>query len=133
VTTSVGTQVAWRDRLLLAAPLLAAALLLTVPPGAGPTICPFALATGMACPGCGMTRAASLLLRGDLDGALAFHPLILLVAIQLVAGWVWFLLRRTGKVRPMSPRVLTTLIIGTGVIFLAVWALRWANGSLPPV
>jgi Protein of unknown function (DUF2752) len=133
VTRSVETQVPWRDRLLLAAPLLAAALLLTVPPGAGPTICPFALATGMACPGCGMTRAASLLLRGDLDGALTFHPLILLVAVQLAAGWVWFLLRRTGKVRPMSPRLLASLLIGTGVIFLAVWGLRWANGSLPPV
>jgi hypothetical protein len=127
------TRVAWSDRLLLAAPLFAAALLLTVPPGAGSTICPFALATGMACPACGMTRAASLLLRGDLDGALAFHPLIVLITVQVAAGWVWFLLRRTGKVGPMSPRLLGSLLVGTGVIFLAVWALRWANGSLPTV
>ena len=124
----------WRDRLVLAGPLLAAALLLMVrPERPGFTICPFALATGMACPGCGMTRAASLLIRGDIDGALTFHPLVLLIAVQLAVGWVWFMLRRSGKVGPMSPRVLNALLIGTGIILIAVWALRWANGSLPPV
>ncbi len=124
----------WRDRLLLAAPVLGALFLLTVHPGEdGVTICPFALATGMACPGCGMTRAASLLMRGDLDGALTFHPLIPLIATQIAAGWVWFLLRRRGKVGPMPPRVLSAVLIGTGVILIAVWAVRWANGDLPPV
>ena len=124
----------WRDRILLAAPALGALFLLTVHPGEdGVTICPFALATGMACPGCGMTRAASLLMRGDLDGALTFHPLVPLIAAQIAAGWVWFLLRRSGKVGPMSPRALNAVLIGTGIILIAVWAVRWANGDLPPV
>ncbi len=124
----------WRDRLLVASPVLLGGFLLLVRPGAGGmTLCPFALATGMACPGCGMTRAASLLIRGDIDGALTFHPLVLLIAVQLAVGWVWFMLRRSGKVGPMSPRVLNALLIGTGIILIVVWALRWANGSLPPV
>lgn len=124
----------WRDRLLLAAPALGVLFLLTVHPGDdGVTVCPFALATGMACPGCGMTRAASMLLRGNLDAALDFHPLIPLLAVQIAAGWVWFLLRRSGRVGPMPARALNGVLIGTGVILIAVWAVRWANGSLPPV
>ena len=33
----------------------------------GPTLCPVALLTGVACPGCGMSRAMAWLLRGDLE------------------------------------------------------------------
>ncbi len=37
--------------------------------------CPFAAVLSVPCPGCGLTRAAWLLLRGDWYGALALHPL----------------------------------------------------------
>ena len=47
----------------LAAPPLLLAFLAWKPAATGPTICPFALATGHACPLCGGTRAAAALHR----------------------------------------------------------------------
>jgi len=124
----------WRNRVILAAPVLALGVLLAVSPTSeGPTICPFALCTGTACPGCGMTRAASALLRGDFDVAMALHPLMPLIALQLAGGWVWYLLRRSGRVQAMSTRTLNAVLIVTGLALLAVWVSRLVGGTLPPV
>jgi hypothetical protein len=65
--------------------------------------------------------------------ALTHHPLVPIVVIQLLGAWVWFLLRRSGKVKPMSNRTLNIVLIGTGVALLAVWVLRMAAGTLPSV
>lgn len=123
-----------RDRLILLSPLVAVGAL-TLAQGFEdtPTMCPFALATGMACPGCGMTRAAGQLLRGDFGAAIAYHPLIPAIALLTTVGWGWFVLRRTGRVHPMSNRTLNGVLIATAVALVAVWVIRLATGSLPPV
>jgi hypothetical protein len=124
----------WRDRLILAAPLLGLGVLMVVSPDSeGPTFCPFALCTGTACPGCGMTRAASALIRGDLTNAMALHPLVLLVGIQLAVGWTWYLLRRSGRARPLRTRNVNAILIVTALALLVTWAARLATGTLPPV
>jgi hypothetical protein len=49
--------------------------------------CPFFRVTGIPCPGCGLTRAVILLLKGDLQASLRFHafaPIVLLSAVALV-------------------------------------------------
>jgi hypothetical protein len=118
----------------MVAPLLAVGFLAVVPTAdEGPTVCPFALTTGIACPGCGMTRAAGFLLRGDLSSALRYHPLVILIAVQAIAGWGWWMLRRSETVRPMSTRITNAILIGTSVSLLVVWLLRLLAGSLPPV
>jgi hypothetical protein len=124
----------WRDRLILTAPFLGALVLALVSPTEdGPTFCPFALCTGTACPGCGMTRAASSLIRGDFGGAMALHPLVPIVGLQLAAGWIWYVLRRRGRVQPLSNRVLNGILIATAVALVAVWVTRLLTGTLPPV
>ncbi len=124
----------WRDRLVLAAPIAVLGLLASIgPEGTGVTICPFALITGMACPGCGMTRAASSLLRGHFSTAVGYHPLVPLIAVLAIGGWAWFLLRRSGRVEPIPTRWVNTILIGTGVMLLGVWAARLLSGTLPPV
>jgi hypothetical protein len=124
----------WGNRLLLSAPILAAAFLSVAPIGDdGPTVCPFALVTGTACPGCGMTRAAGYLIRGDLASALRYHPLVILVAVQALAGWGWWILRRNDTVKPLSTRITNAILIGTGASLLVAWLLRMLAGSLPPV
>lgn len=110
------------------------ALLALVSPGDdSPTICPFALCTGTACPGCGMTRAATALIRGDLTAAFAYHPLVLAMGIEALLGWTWFMLRRTGRVGPMRNRTLNVILVITTVALIAVWIARIATGTLPPV
>jgi hypothetical protein len=124
----------WRDRLTLVGPAAAIAFLALITPGDdGPTVCPFALLTGTACPGCGMTRAVSYLLRGDWASAIHYHPLAPLVLTMGVAGWGWCLLRRAELVRPLPPRLVQAALIGTGVMLLGVWVARAALGTLPPV
>lgn len=127
-----GTAGTWRDRVILAAPLLAVFALLGVH-GDEPTLCPIALVTGTACPGCGMTRAFAFLLRGDLDVSTTFHPLAPLIAFEALAAWAWYLVRRNGMVRPMPRRVANLLVIATAFSLLGVWAFRAWTGSLPPV
>lgn len=124
----------WRARVFAVAPLFGVGFLaLYNPSDDGPTVCPFALTTGMACPGCGLTRAAGYLARGDIASALSYHPLVVLIGIQAIAGWVWFMLRRRGTVRPMSARISTAIVVGTAVSLIAVWLLRLGLGTLPPV
>lgn len=128
------TGAAWRNRLILASPFIAVALLAVFTPSDdGPTFCPFALCTGMACPGCGMTRAASHLVRGEIGTALSYHPLVPLTAFGAVGAWGWFALRLKGKVRPLPQRLLTVILIAASVALVAVWVARLATGTLPSV
>ncbi|HEU4894771.1 MAG TPA: DUF2752 domain-containing protein [Acidimicrobiia bacterium] len=123
-----------RHRLILWSPVAVVGALLVAPVGdEGTTICPFALSTGLACPGCGMTRAAASLVRADVSSAVAFHPLIPAVALLAATGWAWYLLRRAGRVQPMSNRMLNGILIGTALALVAVWVARLATGTLPAV
>ena len=53
---------------------------------AGAPACPFHLATVLACPTCGGTRALLALARLDLAGAVAWNPLVAVSALVFVAG-----------------------------------------------
>jgi hypothetical protein len=44
----------------------------------GPVVCPFRLATGLPCPGCGLTRAWVFLAHGRLRDAISANPFGLL-------------------------------------------------------
>ncbi|HEY6635391.1 MAG TPA: DUF2752 domain-containing protein [Acidimicrobiia bacterium] len=124
----------WRHRLIVAAPLIGVFLVgLGSTVEDGPTLCPFALCTGTACPGCGMTRAASSVVRGDWGRALSFHPLVFLVLAQLAGAWIWYLLRRSGRVEPIGQRTLNLVLLANLLALVVVWLIRMAAGTLPPV
>lgn len=47
-------------------------------------LCPTKWALGIPCPGCGMTRALSLLLKGDMVAAVTMNPNILIALVGIV-------------------------------------------------
>ncbi len=123
-----------KDRWLpmMAGPLVLAALLLK-PQTASPTVCPFALTTGHACPLCGGTRAASALVRGDLESAWVLHPMIFVVAPLAAFGWIAWLGVSRGWWNPPSSRFTNRFALTLGVAIFGVWAWRAFSGTLPPV
>jgi Protein of unknown function (DUF2752) len=123
-----------RDTLILTAPIAGVAALAALPPlQGGVSLCPVAVFTGVPCPGCGMTRAFSHLVNGDLSSALDFHPLVIPIVVIGALAWAWYLLRSLGRVRPIGLRVANLVLGSTGVALIAVWLARYAAGTLPPV
>lgn len=59
--------------------------------------CPFHALTGWWCPGCGMTRAAHHLLRGDVTGALRYNALLPLVVTLIALMWCDWYGRTIGR------------------------------------
>ena len=86
---------------LLAGGAIAAAAVYVgiVTPGERRTIpCPFYAATGLWCPGCGMTRVVHHLLRGDVLGSLSFNIFVPIVVIGTIVGWwSWFAARAWAR------------------------------------
>jgi len=91
-------------------------------------VCPFFRVTGIPCPGCGLTRAVILLLKGDLQASLRFHafaPIVLLTAVALV---LVLLLPRSitqpaiSKVERLEQQTGFTVIILVGLILY--WLAR---------
>ena len=129
------TGVARSGRLLVwAAPLGVAGLWLWDPAThGGPTLCPLRAATGVPCPGCGVTRALGALTHARWHEAVVLHPLAPLVALVLVGCWAHALARRVGAVAPMTPRarrVTTALAVAGALVTVGVWVLRLAHGDL---
>lgn len=96
----------------------------------GPVLCPFRACTGMACPGCGLTRAIAHAARGDLVGSIRLHPLALPLVALLAAA---FVLRRSPVHRQRLDRWFAPTAIAVGLTMVAVWLVRWRLGLLDAV
>ena len=83
---------------------------------AGIVLCSLRRFTGIPCPGCGSTRAAMLVLRGEFAAAVALNPLAVAL-FALVPAWWLFLRRRTWS-RGAKAAFL--------VVALVAVALNWA-------
>lgn len=98
----------------------------------GPVLCPFRLCTGGYCPGCGLTRAAGRLVRGDVVGSWHLHPFLLLAVVQGA-----LVLAARAVLGAASPRWAglarhrENLLVANLVLLTALWALRLALGDIP--
>ena len=104
--------------------------------------CPMATVLGIPCPGCGLTRATLALLRGDVRGALALHPLVFVLAPLFAAalssaafGYVRGPRPGTGPNPWLASRQVTWLAALLLVATLGVWGVRFLGylGGPAPV
>ena len=64
---------------------------------AGIVLCPLRRFAGIPCPGCGSTRAAMLLLRGEFAAAVQMNPLAVVLSLGVPAWWLLFRRRTWPK------------------------------------
>ncbi len=90
--------------------------------------CPLMTVTGHACPGCGLTRAAVALLRGQWQTALTLHAFApIFLALSLAIGLSWLLPKAhrsqlIDAVAKLESRTGLTAILF--IIFLLYWLIR---------
>lgn len=72
--------------------------------------CPFHALTGLACPGCGMTRGLHALMHGDPLGALDYN--LILPGILFFFGYLFISLVLTaGRGRGLNFRIFTPIVV----------------------
>jgi hypothetical protein len=126
-------------RLRRAAAVASVWVLCAIPVAMGWQRCPVATFLHEPCPGCGMTRAIRLLLRGDVAGSLRMHPLavpVLLVGVMIATASVWSTGSMGSPVRAMQSRVSRVALWVAVAVYaatIALWALRWAGWFGGPV
>jgi hypothetical protein len=97
----------------------------------GDSICLLRQVAHLDCPTCGLTRSLVSLARGDWVASLGYHPLGVLLAIQLVAGWVlWGAGLARGR-RALPEGWTLRLVVANGGALLALWLVRLITGALP--
>ncbi|MFC5468978.1 DUF2752 domain-containing protein [Cohnella suwonensis] len=77
--------------------------------------CPFRLVTGLQCPGCGMTRAASSLLSLDAPQAFAYNPLPFVLA-PLFLAYLFAKKRKANRTGNAIMAVMLAMTIAFGVL-----------------
>jgi hypothetical protein len=103
--------------------------------------CPFALVTGVPCPGCGMTRASLALLHGDLAAAFRLQPLSpVLVPIAALLSAETLFVYLWQRPNTLSERLLARYRVNSNwlwgiatVLLLGVWAARFFGAFGGPV
>ena len=114
--------------------VLLTSFIMPMPAGNGriahiPAFCPFFLATGLPCPGCGLTRAFVCISHGHFAESLHWHPIGLLVYASFVWLWAYYGLFALRRQRPyvVPPKIkkyigygAATTVLGTGFIRM-VW------------
>lgn len=101
----------------------AAAVLTPKGVSSGPSMCPFAIMTGLPCPGCGLTRSWVAFMHGDIGTAFTlniFGPVLLLATAltTLIAAVTLIRRRRDPLIRWRD------LVIGPlGAVLLGTWLL----------
>lgn len=85
----------------------------------------------LPCPGCGMVRAMSRLVRGEWSAVWHLHPVAPLLAAQLLGGWILAGLALSGRLKAPSIGVVNYLLLANLALLLGVWLVRLLTGTLP--
>lgn len=120
----------WLSPALVGLSLIAIAL--AGPVGEEIGICPYRNLFGVACPGCGMSRATAHLLDGNVGAAMTYHPLVPLFVAQAIVGSALWIGHKRGW-WTVSRRTVVVIGVVNIVLLSGVWIARAATGTLPPI
>lgn len=99
-----------------------------------PTVCTFKIATGMACPGCGVTRSLVAATNGYIAEAVRWHlfgPLALFLGGALSLYSLMAAVTRRGFILPVDhPRFTLMVVLGFSSL-LVYWVIRLLTGTAP--
>ncbi len=90
--------------------------------------CPFYMATGLLCPGCGVSRMCLFLLRGDWAGAWRANPGLFLLSPLLAALFGLHAVRYVREGERKTPAWESRLWVVLAVLLLLYGALRNLHG-----
>jgi hypothetical protein len=93
------------------------------------TTCLFRRFTHHGCATCGMTRAVALLVRGDLRGSLARHPLAAPFAAEAALLWLLTPLAIRRRWRP-PPGWTLRWVLAHVALLLVVWVWRMTSPAV---
>ena len=96
----------------------------------GQILCPYRLATGGWCPGCGCTRAFRSLTHLDVRAALALNPWALLLAVQamLIVTWI---AAAPEQALAWWRRYDTRFLAVNSILGVTIWITRLGLGDIP--
>ena len=102
-----------KDMKLLIPPIIVFAIYFTIGKRYLYSLCPSVVLTGLPCPGCGLTRAAFAVLRGDFLRAWELHPFIFVIGIYIVAYCImrYALLKDTNIMNKWLLGILIALLV----------------------
>lgn len=86
--------------------------------------CPFYACTHLLCPGCGGTRALYELLHGNLQGALHYNALLIVLVPLLTLWLLWYGYRAIGQGSFPSLPWPKTVAIGLGSVAILFAVVR---------
>jgi Protein of unknown function (DUF2752) len=90
-------------------------------------LCPLRTLTGIPCPLCGMTRAATSLAAGDLGASLASNPFLLVLALATAVMTALMAGRALGlaaPARPLPGRARRWVAVAVGLLAAASWLVQ---------
>ncbi|CAN5431355.1 hypothetical protein BH23VER1_BH23VER1_03000 [soil metagenome] len=118
-------------RLCLVLGAVSAVLVLGRSVGLSLWACPFHAALGVECAGCGLTRAAGHLARGDLPGAMALNLLSPVIAVMAGVAAGVTVLPAAGRARAITAVESLERRTGIGVLFVAASVIYMLTRNLP--
>jgi len=88
--------------------------------------CPILAATGIPCPGCGLTRASMALIRGDFASSFQIHAFAPIFLFALVVMCITLVLPETQRVNVIAKISMLETRIGSTAWVLFLLMLYWA-------